>query len=97
MECSVVHIDIFGNVIVDARSVDLREAGLAKRSRTKIRLELNRGRSVTLRLVKAYHEVRKGELMILEGSQGYAEIAAREANAAEKLRVKLLDRFKITD
>ena len=96
VECSVVHIDIFGNVIVDARSVDLREAGLAKRSRTKIRLELNRGRSVTLRLVKAYHEVRKGELMILEGSQGYVEIAAREANAADKLRVKLLGRLRIT-
>jgi len=50
-----------------------------------------------LRFVKAYHEVRKEELIILEGSQGYVEIAAREANAAEKLRVKLLDRIQIAD
>jgi len=97
VECSVVHIDTFGNIIVDARLVDLREAGLVKRSRTKIRLELNRGRSVALRFAKTYHEVGKGEFMILEGSQGYVEVAAREASAAEKLQVKLLDRLRITD
>src|SRR2546425_10675489 len=97
LECSVVHIDVFGNIIVDARKVDLSMAGLGDKSRGKMRLKLNRGRSVTLRLVKAYHEVGKGELMILEGRQGYVGIAARDANAAEKLRVKLLDRLKITD
>ncbi len=97
LECSVVHIDVFGNIIVDAKMVDLAMAGLGNKSSGKMRLTLNRGRSVALRFVKAYHEVGKGELMILEGSQGYVEIAAREANAAEKLRVKLLDRLKITD
>jgi len=89
----VVHVDVFGNIILDAKMVDLSRAGLEK-SR-KIRLILNRGRSAALRFVKAYHEVRKEELIILEGSQGYVEIAAREANAAEKLRVELLDRVQI--
>ena len=97
VECSVVHIDVFGNIIVDAKMVDLSRAGLEKKSRKKTYLILKRGRSIALRFVESYHEVGKGEFMILEGSQGYAEIAAREANAAEKLRVKLLDRFKITD
>lgn len=96
LECSVVHIDVFGNIIVDARMVDLWKAGLAKKSLRKMRLGLSRGRSVALTFAKAYHEVGKGEFIILEGSQGYVEIAAREADAAERLRVKLLDRLKIS-
>lgn len=96
VECSVVHIDVFGNIIVDARLVDLWKAGLAKKPRTKMRIELNRGRSVALTFARAYHWVGKGEFMILEGSQGYVELAAREASAAEQLRVKLLDRLRIT-
>jgi len=92
--CSVVHIDVFGNVILDAKMVDLCRAGLDKSKR--IRLILDQGGSAALRLVKAYNEVGRGELMILEGSQGYVEIASRETSAAEKLRVKLLDRIQIT-
>src|SRR2546426_2588951 len=96
LECSVAHIDVFGNIIVDAKKVDLAMAGLGNKSSGKVRLKLNRGRSVELRLVTAYHEVGKGDLMLLDGSQGYVEIAAREANAADKLRVKLLDRLRVT-
>lgn len=94
LECSVVHIDVFGNIILDAKTVDLSRAGLEKSK--KIRLILDQRGSASLMFVKAYHEVGKGELMILEGSQGYVEIAARETSAAEKLRVKLLDRIQIT-
>jgi S-adenosyl-L-methionine hydrolase (adenosine-forming) len=93
VECSVVHIDVFGNVILDAKMVDLSRAGLQKSK--KIRLIMDQGGSAALRFVKAYYEVGKGELMILEGSQGYVEIAARETSASEKLRVKLHDRIQI--
>src|SRR5256712_5467721 len=96
LECSVVHIDVFGNIIVDAKMVDLAMAGLGNKSSGKMRLTLNRGRSVALRFVKAYHEVGKGALMILEGSQDYVEIAAREAYAAEKLPGKFVDGAKIS-
>jgi S-adenosylmethionine hydrolase len=94
VECSVVHIDVFGNVILDAKMDDLSRASLDKSK--KIRLILDQRGSATLKFVKAYHEVGKGELMVLEGSQGYVEIAARETSAADKLRVKLLDRIQIT-
>jgi S-adenosyl-L-methionine hydrolase (adenosine-forming) len=94
VECSIVHIDVFGNVILDAKMDDLSRTRLDKSK--KIRLILDQGGSATLKFVRAYHEVGKGELMILEGSQGYVEIASRETSAAEKLRVKLLDRIQIT-
>jgi len=95
VECSVVHIDIFGMSSSTQGPVDLREAGLAKRSRTKIWLELNRGRSVALRFAKTYHEVGKGEFIIWRAARVCGNSCRRRV--LRRVRRQAADRLRITD
>src|SRR2546428_4719735 len=41
LECSEVHMDVFGNIIVDAKMVDLAMAGLGNKSSGEMRLMRN--------------------------------------------------------
>ena len=72
----VIHVDRFGNLITD-----IPGAWLAGRDwNCEIAGTVVRGPSRT------YADALRGELLLLVGSNGTAEIAAREANAAERLR-----------
>jgi len=75
-DAEVIHVDGFGNLVTNLRPEALPAGDpVFGISRKKIR-GLNR----------TYGDVRRGGLLVLVGSHGFVEIAAREASAAGKLR-----------
>jgi S-adenosylmethionine hydrolase len=81
----VIHADRFGNLITN-----IPGQWLAGREWTcEISGVLVRGPSPT------YASVPRGELLLLVSSNGTAEIAAREANAAERLRARSGTRVRL--
>ncbi len=94
ISCSVLYVDSFGNVVTNVPAHDLG------------RVELQEGRSVKISKDKgedwydsvstvSYFDIPTGRFGLLLGSQGYLEIALKEANAAAKLGVKHMDRLTI--
>lgn len=81
----VIHVDRFGNLMTD-----IPGQWLAGREWTcEISGVLLRGPAPT------YASVPRGELLLLVSSNGTAEIAAREANAAERLRARSGTRVRL--
>jgi S-adenosylmethionine hydrolase len=81
----VLHIDHFGNVILNLRqdsdmSSKLKEGNLVKISIGK--------ESFSGPLVKSYSEVSKGRLLLLYGGSGQLEIAMSQGSAAKMLKVE---------
>jgi len=78
----VLHIDRFGNLILDVRDGDciLSEGLVLEVAGRRIR---GLGRTFT--------DVSAGELMAYIGSSGHLEIALREGNAAQSLGVEIGD------
>lgn len=72
----VLHIDRFGNVITSLRREDLL-------STFRIHIQGHR----ISRLCRAYSEANPGEVIAIEGSTGYIELALNGASAAEFLKV----------
>ena len=90
--CSILYIDVFGNVIV---AVENEEMARLKPSRggvvkVKIGTKEHDGRFVT-----SYSDTERGEMVVLRGSQGFVEIAVREGSAARSLSVKPADRIEL--
>jgi S-adenosylmethionine hydrolase len=71
VEGSILHIDRFGNLITNVRAAEHRDAGSAMAA----------GRS--MRRVRAYAEARPDEVVLLEGSAGFFELAVNCGSAAE--------------
>ena len=73
----VVYVDAFGNLATSIRAEDVEwlKPGAA------VRAELA-GRSLRLRLVKTFGELREGELGLIVNSFSFLEVVAREASAA---------------
>jgi len=89
--CVVLHVDSFGNIISNAAN-----AFAKARFRTGERLAVeSRTGSWEARFARTYGDVALGELAVLQGSQGYLEIAAREDSAGNLTRLKVLDELKI--
>ncbi len=89
---SVLYIDVFGNVIV---AVENEEVAQVKPRRDKV-VKIKTGpKEVEGRFVSSYSDVALGEMAVLNGSQGFVEIAVREGNAASSLSVKLADRLEL--
>jgi S-adenosylmethionine hydrolase len=85
----VLHVDGFGNIITNFKRGQLDSIGIkgAVAIGTK-------NRNVTLRLCKAYAEVKKKEPLAVFGSQNFLEISVNQGNAAAIFKVK--DGDKIT-
>ncbi len=90
--CCVLHVDAFGNIITNVEDEDLAQIRISQAQSVKILT--TRGEHNGL-LVKSYSDIERGQLGVLRGSQGYLEIASREANAALGLRLKSLDRLEL--
>src|SRR5262249_25395528 len=73
---TVLRVDKFGNVITNLRAIDLG-------SEFTIRVS---GLPIT-RLCATFSQAEPGQLVAVEGSTGYIEIAMNQASAAEQLRV----------
>ncbi len=92
LTCAVLHVDTFGNVITNAAT------SLAKgRFRLGQRLRIESGIGAReARYSKTYSDVGLGELTVLQGSQGYLELAAREESASELVGLKVKDELRIS-
>jgi len=90
--CQVLHVDTFGNVITDADDKLVRRIRLEFGDPVNIWLGK---RKLQAQYASSYHEVGKGAMAVLLGSQGFLEIAVREGSARDKLHVKPLDKLEL--
>ncbi len=85
VSATVLHIDRYGNIILNFRS-DSEPAAKFKQGNL-IKITIGRA-SFTGPLVKAYGEEEKGRLILLYGNNGLLEIAMNQGSAAEKMKVQ---------
>jgi S-adenosyl-L-methionine hydrolase (adenosine-forming) len=82
VKCTVLHVDAFGNLVLNLTRTDIQR--IASNSIEELTLETG-DHQQRLVFVKSYSQLGNHEFGLLEGSQGYLEIAAREENAATLL------------
>jgi S-adenosylmethionine hydrolase len=85
VSATVLHVDRFGNVILNFRS-DSEPAAKFKQGNL-IKITVGR-ESFSGPLVKTYGEEEKGRLILLYGNNGLLEIAMYQGSAANKLRIQ---------
>jgi S-adenosylmethionine hydrolase len=88
----ILYIDKFGNLITNIPEAMLE---LLRKKTGKKTLSLFVEDSEITSFEKSYSSVKKGELLFLAGSVGLIEIAAKESSAAQKLKIKYGDKYKI--
>jgi S-adenosylmethionine hydrolase len=81
----VVHIDHFGNVVLNLR--EGTDAAARLKSGTLVRVTIGR-QNYSAPFVDSYAEVDKGRLILLYGGNGQLELAVNQGSAAVKLRVQ---------
>ena len=92
MTCTILHVDSFGNVILNLGEEEFLRLGLHDDRRLEVKTM--HGRS-SASMARTYSEIRRDELGIILGSQGYVELAMRESSAAARLGLKPLDKVEI--
>lgn len=92
VSCHVVYIDSFGNLVTDAATNDMQ--WLEARKGKTAQLVIN-GKEIDCVFVDAYSDIPQGKVGMLFGSQGYVEVAQREASAAARFQVRLGDLVEI--
>ncbi len=85
----VLHVDTFGNVLLSARSE------LVPVEKSPKAVYAPAGRLELAGRVRTYGEIPRGRIALLKSSSGWLEIAAREASAAEKLKMSAGDSLEI--
>jgi len=90
--CQVLHVDVFGNVITDVGEKMVRNIPVMVGEGVEI---LSGARKLQAQYVRSYHEVDKGAMAVLLGSQGFLEIAVREGSARDKLNTKPLEKLEL--
>ncbi|WP_066855411.1 SAM hydrolase/SAM-dependent halogenase family protein [Halodesulfovibrio spirochaetisodalis] len=90
LETQVLHIDTFGNVILN-----LPSAAWRKRFAAGGKLQLYTQTTRPLKLISAYAELAPNQVGIICGSQGYLELACNMCSAAQFISLKLDDTINI--
>jgi S-adenosylmethionine hydrolase len=90
--CTVLHVDSFGNVIVNFGEEEFLRLGLRKGSHTVVETKHGRWSGS---IARTYHDVARDQIAVILGSQGYVEIVMREHSAAARLGLKPLDQVEI--
>jgi S-adenosylmethionine hydrolase len=90
--CHVLHVDVFGNVITDVGEKMVRNIPVMVGEGVEI---LSGARKLQAQYVRSYHEVDKGAMAVLLGSQGFLEIAVGEGSARDKLNTKPLEKLEL--
>ena len=93
VDCEVVHVDGFGNVVTNLHSRDLGKTVVRYGSGFKLK---HKGKSVELKLCRTYSDVQVGSLLGLIGSHGFLEIAVNQGSAAERLEVAQGSKLKLS-
>jgi S-adenosylmethionine hydrolase len=89
VDCEVLHIDSFGNVITNVRREDLFAIG----ARLGSRLRLGNRRFTFL---QTYSDVARRSFLGLIGSHGFFEIASNQHNAARLLHLKTGKKLRLS-
>ncbi len=95
LSCRALYMDSFGNVVTNIPTADPARYRIHDRAGLMISVEKRRNRYDGL-VTRSYFDLPLDRFGLLAGSQGFFEIALREASAAAKLGVKLLDRLEIS-
>lgn len=85
LRLKMLHVDSFGNIVLNIQETEF------KNFCADIEFELTISNIVVNKLCRHYTEVEEGELFVIIGSNGYLEISARNADAADILNVELGD------
>lgn len=92
VECEILHVDRFGNVITNVPGNELQAAGIGFGGHIRIRV---RRRTFQVPVRETYGEVPPKKLVALVGSHDFLEIATNRGNAARKLHAKAEDKVRI--
>src|SRR5213596_2582367 len=92
MTCTILHVDYFGNVILNLGEQEFLRLGL--RDDRRLEVKTMHGRS-SASIARTYSEIHRDQLGIILGSQGYVEITMRESSAAARLGLKPLGKVEI--
>lgn len=90
VDCHVIHIDRFGNVVLNIT----REEFEACRNGRRFSIRIPRNIPVT-QLSRNYNDVVPGERLCLFNSAGYLEVAIREGSAAQLLGLELFKKDQL--
>lgn len=85
IECRVIHIDGFGNIVFNVKPQDINRVNLQRGDTVEITLPKT---TVKARLQPSYGYVKTGEPVLVINSEGFLELAIREGNAARKYCVQ---------
>ena len=94
LSCRVIYVDSFGNIVTNISTENSERYGIHEGTEVLVTVEKEAIRHRGL-VTRSYYEIPSDQLGLLVGSQGFLEIASREASAAKKIGVKLLDRLEI--
>lgn len=90
-ECTVLHIDSFGNLITGLSWKDVEETGFPSASTFKV---LAGDRLFKALKASTYSDVDEGDLALIPyGSHGFMELAVNKGSAADLLKVRAGDRL----
>ena len=90
INCEVLAVDSFGNIVTTASEKDLRGIGIDVGDRIVMQMK---GRAYHLSLARTYSDTGEGKPILLGGSHGFLEVAINRANAARRFHVRPGDRL----
>jgi S-adenosylmethionine hydrolase len=90
INCEVLGVDSFGNIVTTASGKDLKAIGLQVGANVVMR---TKRRGHNLSVGKTYSDTPEGKPVLLVGSHDFVEVAINKANAARRFRLKPGDRI----
>jgi len=94
LTCRVLYVDSFGNIITNISESSLDKFRFRQGMHVRIIPERTREQHDGL-TTTSYFDIPEHRFGLLLGSQGYLEVALKEASAAARLRLKPLDSLSI--
>jgi len=85
IDCEVLGIDSFGNIVTTASDKELRAIGLQVRDRIVMK---TKGRTHHLSVGRTYSDTAKDKPVLLVGSHDFLEIAINKGNAARRFHLR---------
>jgi S-adenosylmethionine hydrolase len=87
----VLHVDSFGNIITNIGEKETAQL----HTKDVVNVEFS-NQKLKLKLCKTYDEAKPQEPIALIGSHNYLELAINQGNAAEKFKVNVGDKIKVS-
>lgn len=92
LECEVLYIDDFGNVVLNATACDVKKAGLAYGALCRVKLKST---EVEAPFLPSYGFAAEGKALLLINSEDFLELAVNKGSAAATLGLAPGDRVTV--